>query len=93
MESLLQLEKTIQVLLARYEALEAEVVSLREQNEQQRQEIIRSHGEITALQRQHRQLQAAFSMAGNPEEKEKARQQINYLVYLVDKALETLKQG
>ena len=29
----------------------------------------------------------------NPEQKEKARQQINYLIYLVDKALETLKQG
>ena len=93
MESLLQLEKTVHTLLARYDALQAEVRSLREQNVQQRQEMIRTHCERTALQRQHRQLQAAFSMTGNPEQKEKARQQINYLIYLVDKALETLKQG
>ena len=91
MEPLSLLEKNINALLLRYDALEEKIKTLEHTTEEQREEIIRSHSEIAKLKRQYRQLQTAFSIAGQPEQKEKARQQINYLLQLVDKAIESLK--
>ncbi|MBQ7192231.1 MAG: hypothetical protein IJS00_05090 [Paludibacteraceae bacterium] len=86
-----RLVENVRALLSRFDALQEEVVTLRHTVQQQREEIIQTHSELVELQKQHRQLQTALALVGDNGQKEKARQEINYLIHLVDRALNTLK--
>lgn len=92
MQSLEELSSNVQSLLERYKALQAENAQLRELNEQQRQEMLRSHSELLDLQQRNRHLLEANAMLGSPEERELAKRRITALINQVDKAIETLKQ-
>lgn len=92
MQSLSDLELNVQQLLLRYDAIEQENASLQQQVEKQREEIIRTHGELAQLQKQYRQLQTAFALIDNETNKQKAKQHLNYLIQRIDLAISTLKQ-
>lgn len=93
MEALTQLQSSISNLLARLEALQMEVLSLRQENQNLKQEVMHAHHDLTDLQARFYRLQTAASLAGDAEQRERAKQQINYLIQQVDQVLEVLKQA
>lgn len=92
MQSLEQLERNFNSLLEQHRLLKEEIARLRELNENQRQEIMQTHTELVTLRKRNRHLQTAMSLLGDEGQREKARQQINYIISLVDRAADTLKQ-
>ncbi len=92
MSELETLEQNVQLLIERYRELQAANQALQRTNDEQRQEIMRSHTELTTLQQQYRQLQTAHSLSATPENREKAKQQLTALIARVDQAIAVLKQ-
>ncbi len=92
MQSLEQLAQRLQSHLEQHRLLREENERLRELNNNQRQEIMQTHTELVTLRRRNRHLQTAMSMLGDEAQREKARQQINYIISLVERAEESLKQ-
>ncbi len=91
MTSLDQLEQNVRALLNRCAELEAANKALQTTNDEQRQEIVRSHSELNAMQQELRQLRTAHTLTATPENREKAKQQISALIARVDQAIEVLK--
>lgn len=91
MTSLDQLEQNVKALIARCEELEAANKALQTTNDEQRQEIVRSHSEMNAMRQELRQLRTAHILTTTPENREKAKQQISALIARVDQAIEVLK--
>ena len=91
MDSLDQLEQNVRVLIARCDELAQANKALLTTNEEQRQEIVRSHSELNAMQQELRQLRTAHTLTATPENREKAKQQISALIARVDQAIEVLK--
>lgn len=91
MTSLEQLEQNVRALLNRCAELEAANKALQTTNDEQRQELVRSHSEINAMQQELRQLRTAHTLTATPENREKAKQQISALIARVDQAIEVLK--
>lgn len=86
------LEQNVRLLLDRCQQQQATIDTLQRTNEEQRQEIMRSHTELTLLQQQYRQLKTAHTLSSTPEDREKAKQQISALIARVDQAIAVLKQ-
>lgn len=86
------LEQNVRLLLERCQQQQTAIEALQRTNEQQRQEIMRSHTELTTLQQQYRQLKTAHTLSAKPEDREKAKQQISALIARVDQAIAVLKQ-
>ena len=91
MDSLATLENNVRALIARCAELEATNKALLTTNDEQRQELVRSHSEINALQQELRQLRTAHTLTATPENREKAKQQISALIARVDQAIDVLK--
>lgn len=91
MSSLEALEQNVRALIARCVELEQANKALLITNEEQRQEIVRSHSELSATQQELRQLRTAHTLTTTPENREKAKQQISALIARVDQAIEVLK--
>jgi hypothetical protein len=92
MEALDSLAQNVELLLSRYADLQRENRELREANENQRQEMMRTHSELVELQQRYRHLSQAAAMVGSPEERELAKRRLTALIDKVDKAIEVLKQ-
>ena len=92
MDLLAQLEDNIHRLLERVNTLEQEVDDLRKKNEEQRQEMMRTHGELVSAQDKYRKLQVAHALLGSEEERQKAKSQLTNIISQVDRAIEALKQ-
>jgi len=92
MEPLAQLEDNVHRLLERVDQLEQEVASMRQTNADQRQEMMRTHGELAELQEKYRKLQLAHSMLGGEEDRQRAKNQLTNMISQLDRAIETLKQ-
>ncbi len=86
------LEQNVRLLLDRCQQQQAAIEALQRTNDEQRQEIMRSHTELTTLQQQYRQLKTAHTLSSTPEDREKAKQQISALIARVDQAIAVLKQ-
>lgn len=86
------LEQNVRLLLERCQQQQATIEALQRTNDEQRQEIMRSHTELTTLQQQYRQLKTAHTLSSTPEDREKAKQQISALIARVDQAIAVLKQ-
>lgn len=86
------LEQNVRLLLERCQQQQTAIEALQRTNDEQRQEIMRSHTELTTLQQQYRQLKTAHTMSATPENREKAKQQISALIARVDQAIAVLKQ-
>jgi len=87
-----ELDNNVHRLLERVSALEQEVIQLRDRNDQQRQEMMQTHGELVVLQDKYRKLQLAYTMLGGEEERDKARVHLNNMIAQLDRAIEQLKQ-
>ena len=91
MQSIESLSKNVQLLLQRYEALQAECAQLRADNERQREELIRSHSELLATQQKKRRLSTANALT-SVETTEEASKRINALIAQVDRAIQALNK-
>lgn len=91
MQVLDDLSQNVHLLLERYEALQQENASLREDIERQRDELIRTHSELQSLQQQNRRLAMAGAMS-SAEGSEQAQKRINALIAQVDRAIAALKR-
>lgn len=83
--------RNVHLLLERYQALQQENASLREDIERQRQELIRTHSELLALQQQNKRLATASAMT-SAESSEEALKRLNALIAQVDRAINALKK-
>jgi len=83
--------RNVHLLLERYQALQQENASLREDIERQRQELIRTHSELLALQQQNKRLATANAMT-SAESSEEAIKRLNALIAQVDRAINALKK-
>ena len=92
MEALEALKQNVETLLQRYQALQQENQQLREANETQRQEMMRTHGELLDLQQRYRYLMEANAMLGSPDQREQARRRLTAIIAQIDKAIDVLKQ-
>ena len=90
MTSVERIEQNIQILLERYQTLQKENALLREDLQEQRQEIIRSHSEIQELQKQCRLLSTANAIAGDATTRESAYKRLSQIIAQIDKAIDTL---
>lgn len=91
MQALDDLSQNVHLLLERYEALREENTRLHEDVERQRQELIRTHSELAALQLQNRRIATANAMS-SAEGTEEAYKRINALIAQVDRAIDALKR-
>lgn len=92
MEQLEQLSENLRVLLMRYDALREENERLREANQSQRAEILRSHAELAELETQYSRLRLASAMTGTSEERDTARRRLTQLIAQIDHVIEVLRQ-
>ena len=91
MQILDDFSRNVRLLLERYEALQQENASLREDIERQRQELIRTHSELVELQQKNRRLATANAMT-SAENREEATKRLNTLIAQVDRAIAVLKK-
>ena len=91
MQSLSDLSQNVHLLLERYQALQQENASLREQTERQRQELIRTHSELLDLQHKNKRSATANAMSA-AETSEEALKRLNTLIAQVDRAINALKR-
>ena len=91
MQSIESLSKNVQLLLQRYEALQAECAQLRADNERQREELIRTHSELLATQQKNRRLATANALT-SVETTEEASKRVNALIAQVDRAIQVLNK-
>ena len=91
MQILDDFSRNVRLLLERYEALQQENASLREDIERQRQELIRTHSELVELQQKNRRLATANAMT-SAENSEEATKRLNALIAQVDRAIAALKK-
>lgn len=87
-----RLEQNIHLLLTRLGEQQDEINSLKNQLSQQRQEMMLTHSELVQLKEQYRALQIAQALSSSPDDKARARRQIDALIAQVDRAIETLKR-
>ena len=91
MQVLDELSQNVHLLLERYEALQQENAQLKEDVERQRQELIRTHGELLDLQQKNRRIATANALTA-VETKEEAAKRLNNLIAQVDRAIAALKR-
>ena len=90
MQALEDLSQNVRLLLERYETLQQENATLRDDVERQRQELIRTHSELQQLQQQNRRLATANALTA-AETSEEATKRINALIAQVDRAINALR--
>jgi hypothetical protein len=91
MQVLDDLSQNVHLLLERYTALQQENVQLKEDVERQRQELIRTHSELSDLRQKNRRLATANALS-SAESAEEATKRINALIAQVDRAINALKK-
>ncbi len=91
MQTLDDLSQNVHLLLERYQALQEENARLRVDVEKQREELIRTHSELAALQQQNRRIATANALS-SAEGSEEAVKRLNALIAQVDRAIDALKR-
>ena len=91
-EEIALLEKQVKQLIEQHHVLSEQVKTLLKNNDQQRQEVIRSHAEIQDLQKQNRELKTALALVEDSEGKDIARRRINALINKIDRTIELLNE-
>ena len=91
MQTLDDLSQNVHLLLERYQALQEENARLRGDVEKQREELIRTHSELAALQQQNRSIATANALS-SAEGSEEATKRLNALIAQVDRAIDALKR-
>lgn len=91
MQALDDLSQNVHLLLERYDALQQENATLREEIGRQRQELIRTHSELLELQQKNRRIATANAMS-SAESAEEATKRINALIAQIDRAINALRR-
>ena len=91
MQTLDDLSQNVHLLLERYQALQEENARLRGDVEKQREELIRTHSELAALQQQNRRIATANALS-SAEGSEEAYKRLSALIAQIDRAMEALKR-
>lgn len=91
MQALDDLSANLHTLLERYEALRQENIQLKEDVARQREELIRTHGELVELQQKNRRIATANALSA-AETNEEAMKRISALIAQVDRAINALKR-
>ncbi len=95
MESLATLEHNLLLLLQQYHALQQQLLALQEENELQRNEILRTHAELVKLKEDYKHLEIAHALLAETtdnEHRERAKQRLTNLIAQVDRVLDALSK-
>ncbi len=79
-------------LLRRYAKLRDENALLRQANEHQRAELLRTHEEFVSLQRDYKHLQTAHALCADSPEAAQAKRRLTQLINLVDEAIKNVAE-
>ncbi len=90
--SFLEFQNNLQHLLQQCNDLLQQNAALRTTNEQQRNEIMRSHEELEQLKKKYKSLQTAHALSAHTDDKEQAKRKLTSLIQLIDTALEKLTE-
>lgn len=94
MKALSTLEKNLQLLIQQYRDLQKQLADLQNENERQREEILRTHAELVQLQTDYKHLETAHALLAentDTEQRDRVRQRLSNLIAQVDRAIEALK--
>lgn len=94
MQSLSSLEQNLLQLLSDYTALQEKYVALHQENERQREEMMRSHADLVKLRVDYQHLETAHALlcdTMDEEQRARAKQRITNLIAQIDRALAALK--
>ena len=95
MESLATLEHNLLLLLQQYHALQQQLLALQEENELQRNEILRTHAELVKLKEDYKHLETAHALLAETtdnEHRKRAKQRLTNLIAQVDRVLDALSK-
>ena len=94
MESLVSLENNVQALLEQYELLKQQLLDLQQENERQRQEIMRTHAELVQAKADYKHLETAYALLSentDEQQRERVRMRLTNMIAQVDRAIEALR--
>ena len=94
MESLVSLENNVQALLEQYELLKQQLLDLQQENERQRDEIIRTHAELVQIKADYKHLETAYALLSentDDEQRERVRTRLTNMIAQMDRAIEALR--
>lgn len=91
MQSIESLSENVQLLVQRYEALQAECAQLRAENARRHDELVHAHAELVSLQQKNKRLATANALT-SVETTEEATKRINALIAQVDRAIQALNK-
>lgn len=94
MESLVSLENNVQALLEQYELLKQQLLDLQQENERQRDEIIRTHAELVQIKADYKHLETAYALLSentDDERRERVRTRLTNMIAQIDRAIEALR--
>ena len=94
MESLVSLENNVQALLEQYELLKQQLLALQQENERQRDEIIRTHAELLQIKADYKHLETAYALLSentDDEQRERVRTRLTNMIAQIDRAIEALR--
>lgn len=72
--------------------LRQQVELLKKANDNQREELMRSHAELVELKKRYQDLQTAHALTADISDREKARRHLNSLITRIDQTLELLNE-
>lgn len=93
MKSLATLENNVQELLTQYALLQQQLAELTRENENQREEIMRTHAELVQLKDDYKHLEMAHALLAenaDQEQRDRVKQRLTNLIAQVDRALDVL---
>ena len=94
MDSLISLENNVQALLEQYDLLKQQVLDLQQENERQRDEIIRTHAELVQIKADYKHLETAYALLSEDtdnEQRERVRTRLTNMIAQIDRAIEALR--
>ncbi|MBR2487182.1 MAG: hypothetical protein IKB46_05290 [Paludibacteraceae bacterium] len=94
MKALSTLETNLQLLIQQYRDLQKQLAELQNENERQREEILRTHAELVQLQTDYKHLETAHALLAentDTEQRDRVRQRLSNLIAQVDRAIKALK--
>lgn len=90
-ETLQQLEQSVAHLLRNYQEVCRQLQILEEANQRQRDEILRTHTELTELQQQYKKLQTAHALVAESPQRDVARRQLTAIIKKIDTTINLLQ--
>ena len=94
MESLVSLENNVRALLEQYELLKQQLLDLQQENERQRDEIIRTDAELVQIKADYKHLETAYALLSentDDEQRERVRTRLTNMIAQIDRAIEALR--